>query len=134
MRTEYKEGDLLTKEDIGLVFKDREGYEVKITHYDERDEDYALTTMNKIGYKYYLTNTGSRLWEKSHQNDLVSFVGPDFTEDKKHIKIEFEATLRDCLNSKATSLLGDYLKNKNYVEHLFINAKFKFTMEELPND
>lgn len=119
MRTEYKEGELLTKDDIGLVFKTRDGNQIKIlaflnVHYipiitiDNNNKDIRRYTENG---KFKFEGVG--LSDGAYEFDLISFVGPDFTEDKKLRKFEFEGwigedtsrplhTANQCIHDKET--------------------------------
>lgn len=120
MRTEYKEGDLLTKEDIGLVFKSREDREWKIVCFS--DKFLNITMVNKEQNTSINIEYDGYFYNKVVQdiNDLISFVGQDFTEEKKQPRIfTYEGYLNEFNINK-----GGNLKN----------FKCKITVEELLND
>ncbi len=95
MRTEYIEGDLLTKEDVGLVFKTRDGREYKLTAIvkETREGEHVAAFVDKDMTDILLLTRKGKDHDKPnlYNADLVSFVGPDFTEDKKLREFEFEA-------------------------------------------
>lgn len=151
MRTEYKEGDLLTKEDIGLVFKTKGGQEFKIVCLCEKTEYITLVNNAQCdSYKILNLNGKHDGLDYTSLFDLVSFVGPDFTEDKKLRRFEFEAylgenpcsppfehnTVQLAVGHYTTILHNDFLTLESAVNNTGCNniSKWKITMKELPND
>lgn len=59
MRTEYKEGELLTKEDIGLIFKSLCGIEFRVEKINEH-EDYKILGRDVHNNPYAFTENGKR--------------------------------------------------------------------------
>jgi len=148
MRTEYKEGDLLTKEDIGLVFKSRDEKQWKISCINN---EFGVIIINKNQDNWYHVSTIGRADGMGYNNDcdIVSFIGPDFTEDKKLRIFEFEGYLGEHLAApyehnciqvalghftttihNNLEILGSALANTTYSKI----SKWKITMEELLND
>lgn len=86
MRTEYNEGDLLTKEDIGLVFKTRDSIEYKLTALikEKREGDHVAVLVDKNMTDIIILTKKGKDHDKPnlYKSDLVSFVGSEFTEDK----------------------------------------------------
>jgi len=154
MRTEYKEGGLVTREDVGLVFKSRNGNEYKLIGIvkEEHPGDHVACFIDKhSNVMKLLTKNGKEHLRpsKSYDDDLVSFVGPDFTEDKKLRKFEFEAYVgenptkeneRIDPESSLDKTFGypcghKLVINKNsYHPHYQYTSKWKITMEELRNE
>jgi len=151
MRTEYKEGELLTKEDIGLVFKSRDGNEWKLVAFLDvpKIEFHSLYKIiaisNKRSDPSKFTINGDFDADDKCEHDLVSFVGPDFTEDKKLRKFEFEAYLSELPNVEFTSQLAIskelghacgslFTEKKDAILSIFeknTTSKWKVTMQEL---
>jgi len=103
MRTSYKEGELLTKEDIGLVFKSLCGIEFMIEKINER-EDYKILARDVHNNPYAFTENGTRYEVGGAPNILnfSSFVGKCFTQDKPPLTttLIFKAWTNDCFTSR----------------------------------
>lgn len=144
MRTSYTEGELLTKDDIGLVFKNGEGQEWKIVCIDEtRIPDRTIVAINKDQDRYenYYSNGyfGNRFETMEYDLvsfDLVSFVGPDFTEEKAPApqKLEFEGYVNPGKRGIYGFLVCSIYKEevKQYMDDKNVK-KYKITLEELPD-
>lgn len=149
MRISYTEGELLTKDDIGLVFKDRIGRQWKIECFSELYK--LLVVINKDRNDWNnLTEYGKEDDKFDEDCDFVSLVGFDFTEDKELRKFEFEAEIVENKSMPPQSFLGKILGHilghdacgfykigsftkENLSEGVEL-SKWKLTMEELPND
>jgi len=83
MRTEYNEGDLLTKEDIGLVFKGKNGKKWRIINFLLHKESYPFIGLSDCGS--LMMGFSLHGIAQFSTYELVSFVGPYFTEDKKEL-------------------------------------------------
>lgn len=153
MRTNYQEGDSITEEDVGLVFRSRNGEQWKILCilYEDFIPVVAVNSKNTIVKKF--NGDGQDGFRQTliapRDLDLVSFVGSYFEEDKKHRKFEFDCELIEkqseiysdkslCQNITSKNIghscsglsnVGRYSKEcLNNDEKI---SKWKITMEEL---
>jgi len=79
MRTSYTEGELLTKDDVGLVFRARDGQQWKVVCVSSEGHVLALNEKNDDYNRLYSDGKLSAT-DKIFDEDLVSFVGSEFTE------------------------------------------------------
>ena len=146
MRTEYKEGEELTANDVGLVFRSRDGKQWKIVCVSTEGHILTLNKCNDDYNRLYLDGKLSANNKTEFDEDLVSFVGPDFTEEKKLRRFEFDSFIlefpesppnRDDSIDLAIGMSCSVPSPHKiwFSEEEMKNVKkFKITMEELPND
>lgn len=144
MRTSYTEGELLTKDDIGLVFKCLNDEEYRIVCVCTNGV--TVIAVNKEGNYFLQFNGNGKInYKGSDEYDLVSFVGPNFTENKPLRKFEFEANICAVHDREFITLknINGKIFNKEIVKIKFLcdefpyienDKKYKITMEELPNE
>lgn len=148
MRTSYTEGELLTKDDIGLVFKSRSGEQWKLIALLDSRMAAILVNFENKSCRHLRRNgksVGKEFQEYITGDDLVSFVGPEFSDevDKKvPRKFEFEGYIYEDKESKSfvdiyaipTALRycasSPFIKPDPFREKSNM-TKWKFTMEEI---
>jgi len=129
MRTEYKPGDLLTKDDIGLVFRGRDFREWKISEIISLANRFIVIDKDGNEGRYLREDGRWGLHDGYYDCDLVSFVGPDFSEAIEN------KTITDNTISKE-EYLKDKLKILNIMLEIAKHIRFREmpeTIEDLPN-
>lgn len=82
MRTEYREGEILTKDDIGLVFKSGDGVEWRVMAILDMSKKgvFAINSQNNCYVEFERNGKYLIYGDPNHTKcNLVAFVGLNFT-------------------------------------------------------